>query len=130
VPAQAKTARAQPYTVTLAEAGTALGLHPEKVRKLVQQGVLDARKLPGHHRGAPQWFTTEEAVDDYLRNGPQEPVTIPPGFHWVVPDLGEAHRKGELEDFGEESVRRFIVRKRAEAIAEWKRRKRPKASTN
>jgi hypothetical protein len=109
-----------PYTLTLEEASAALNVPMGRLRELAQKGALDARKFPdGRYRNVPRWYVSTVAVEDYKRNGLPEPLTIPPGFRWTVPDLGEAMRNGELDDLGPESVRAFVRAKRAAAIKEW-----------
>lgn len=54
-------------------------------------------------------------MEDFLDSCSQ-PLTIPPGFRWTVPDLKEAMAAGELASMDKEDVRPFIRRRRAEAV--------------
>jgi hypothetical protein len=93
----------QPYSTAMAQA-----------YKLARSGTVDAWKAKDE-RGRDRWQFSRQGVEDFLDAGGQ-PLSIPPGFRWTVPDLREAMQRGELASLGPEDVRRFVRRKRAEAV--------------
>jgi hypothetical protein len=106
--------------MTAQEAAEALGFKTTSgIYDLLNQGRLTGRKV--RHGNTIRHDIDRESVEvekerrergEGIRTRPVRPV------HYVLPDLGDAIRAGELASFHPEDVRDYVIRKRAEALAQ------------
>lgn len=106
--------------MTIDQAAKALNVSPKTIRDLIAEGVLSARKRrnPRNARGGLHWWiSTESVAAEKQRRAEGLPRPKHHPVHFVLPDIGDAIRSGELASRDPEDVAEWVRRKRAEALA-------------
>jgi hypothetical protein len=105
--------------VTLAEAAEASGLSTATLSEHLRDGSLRGHKVPSEtNPRTNRWDVSPEDLEEFCQRREQGELGPPQyNVHYVLPDLGEAIRSGELASFHPNDVAEFVRRKRAEALA-------------
>lgn len=101
--------------MTVQEAANVLSASPATVYDLIRDGVLAAYKepFPSNPR-TRRWNIDPKSVQDYMERG--GPTPLPRPVSYVLPDIHDAMRSGDLKSLAPEDVRDWIQRLRDAAL--------------